>query len=703
MNPESFAALVPLPLAENGAVCALGPLPGEANVAVSVVTRVEEPLGAVVALLGAIIDDAAAPVALAEFLATIAPHEIAPNQQAFADASLLQLPPDGPLRIGAPDVLERTLASRAAAGGGPLLYCRKRHCVFAARSPRTGGELARQAGGPAAPPAAAKAIPAAWITTDWSGADGSSADGSGGDGNSAAGPALRYSPRPGDGLRTFDQLILDQGEVAKKAAEGTAFSLEITAELRARHTCATCPERLRCYPEGDGHCYAADRLVPLSASGGRPAWRRLGEWTLLEAGRIVGGLPPSAIAARAENKDAIAGFQAREAQRIEAAGPARLLVGESEGRELLELARVKLALVAGVLEQVDVAWSAAGRAHLRWTDHTVRARWDAGGGWPGTIWQFRPMLRGVGLHPLSPFTTRAGAAIAYPPLASATTLLAPEVADSLRYFDEPRSANVFIKKSKVSGESAEATILVEELGIAWELFCPADAFEIAGKGWTGRFSPLAARDKNDGAGLPFGGVFSGKVAALKTGEQADQVTMRWRPIYGQAVDLHAVGMLYFETLLWHEQWTTLGFRDALLKERADLAKVCLALPIEQREGAFQKWVAERSEVDAPAALWSRRNLFERREDRNATRLDAFPPLLWQAIVALGVRMISSIPGVSFCENRAADAPRGPSGLLLPLAEMRGLIALLDDILFGRVGASEALRSLIAPPRKNVEV
>lgn len=689
MKPETYAALVPLPLAAGGAVCALGPMPSETNVAVSVVTRVEEPLGAVVSLLGAITDCGGAPIALAEFLATVDPREIAPNQRAFADAALAQMPRTGPIRIDASDPLEAALTDAGADAGGPLLYCRKRHCVFAARSPRTGRELTVFAP-PTDAPASAAAAASAWITWD-------------GGGDAGAGEPIRYSARASDGIRTWDQLILDQGVVAQKAADGAEFPLELTAELRARHTCSTCAERVRCYPADAGHRYAADRLVPLSSTGGRPAWRRLGEWTLLEAGRMVGGLPASVVASRTERRDAIAEFRTAEAVRIETAGPVRLLVGESEGRELLELARVKLALVADVLEQVDAAWRIAGRPHLRWTDHTVRARWEPGGPWPATIWNFRPMLRGVGLHPFSEYRTRAGRPIAYPPLASETSLLAPEVADSLRYFDEARSANVFIKKSKVSGETAEATILVEELGIAWELFCPADAFEITGKGWKGSFSPLEARDKNDGAGLPFGGVFTGKVAALKTGEQADQATTRWRPVFGQAVDLHAVGMLYFETLLWHEQWTTLGFRDGLLKERADLTKVCLALPPEQREGAFQKWVAERSEVDAPAALWSRRNLFERREDRNATRLDAFPPLLWQAIVALGVRMISHIPGVSFCESRAADAPRSASGSLLPLAEMRGLIALLDDILFGRVRASEEMRGLVAPPKKNVEV
>ena len=49
----------------------------------------------------------------------------------------------------------------------------------------------------------------------------------------------------------------------------------------------------------------------------------------------------------------------------------------------------------------------------------------------------------------------------------------------------------------------------------------------------------------------------------------------------------------------------------------------------------------------------------------------------------GLRLTTSIPGFSFCDDRGCVAPRIGDGLLLPLVELRGLIALLDDQIFGR--------------------
>ena len=107
-----------------------------------------------------------------------------------------------------------------------------------------------------------------------------------------------------------------------------------------------------------------------------------------------------------------------------------------------------------------------------------------------------------------------------------------------------------------------------------------------------------------------------------------------------------------------------------------------------------RWIGERCEADAPAATWSRRNLLYRRADRDATRLDGLGAALWQAIVTFGVRLTTRIAGFRFFADRGNAAPRGESGLLLPLVELRGLVALLDDQLFGRAAPAAAVREAL---------
>ena len=95
--------------------------------------------------------------------------------------------------------------------------------------------------------------------------------------------------------------------------------------------------------------------------------------------------------------------------------------------------------------------------------------------------------------------------------------------------------------------------------------------------------------------------------------------------------------------------------------------------------------------DAPAALWSRRNLLYRRADRASVSLDGLPMSLWQAAVTLGLRMITTVAGFSFCPDRAVAPPCTSGEQLLPLLELRGLIALLDDLILGRQAPQARVR------------
>lgn len=623
------SAFVPLPIPRGDVLCALGPRPDEAA-AVHPLARLDEPLTLVASFVAGVCDPGGRLLRPAEIMLVVDPATVVPDRQIptaavlerfdSRPALLAKLPPPAGLEILA-------LAFPSAAKIGPLLYCRKRRCIFAARSE---------------------------ADTEF--------------------PEV---------IAALDDLIREQRDVVTRAEKLRKRDRVAAARLAEEHACVSCDERQRCYPEDDGYAYFADRLVAISSANAPLIIAPLGEWRFDEACRIVGGEPPGELLAsstRPSNDFEI--WRDDRATEMEHLAPPRLLSGETDGRELLEVARLKLGMIADVLAQLDAVWRETGRAHLCWNEETVRVAWMGQASLPGTCWGFKPLLRKVGLQPPAPVDAVDGRELAYPPAFSDSTFL-PATAAAARYFDEPRKATLFVKKPE-RGDGAGMQVLLEDLGVPWELFRTSDTLRIAGDGWDALLAPADQRDPDDGDGLPFHGRATGAaVAGWKQGEQLDDVECRWYPRFGQAVDLHAVGVLMLEGLLAQDERGGRAFREALADQLAELSQILLATPIDQRDGQARNWLTERCEADAPAAIWSRRNLLQRRDDRNATRLDAFPAALWRAILLLGLRLTTGVPGFSFCNDRGCAAPRLDDETLLPLAELRGLIALLDDQLFGR--------------------
>jgi hypothetical protein len=419
-----------------------------------------------------------------------------------------------------------------------------------------------------------------------------------------------------------------------------------------------------------------------------------GEWQLDETYAMLGGRPPDEVAqAGKPTVPELEEYRHRQAAAIEAGGPFLLLTGEGDGRPLVEIARLKLGLLADVLEQLDDLWRASERPHLCWDPQTVRAAWRTAP--PGAAgWGFAAVLRKRGLAALAPVQTPDGRPLPYPPVYSDESLLAPEVVEAVRHFGQARKCTLFVKSAETKGRQARVTVLVENLNIPWPLLCTSDVAHVEGEGWQAALSPAAQRNPDDGEGLPMSGRAVGSVVEMKQGAQFDGCTCRWYPRFGEAVDLHAFGVLLLEALLATDERPGPRLRETLHEERDELTRLCLGLEVEQREARAREWVAQRCDADSPSAVWTRRNLLYRRADRAATRLDALPPVLWHAIVAFGLRLSTAIPGFSFCENRAAAAPRLEGGLLMPLVELRGLLALLDDLMLGRAAADEALRAAL---------
>ena len=686
----SQTAFVPLPVRHGDILRILGPKPEEAAIAVDPLVKLDKPLTVVQSFVAGLCAADGRLIEPVELTLAVDPATIVPNEQVPSAAVLrrfnalpqllAELPPPAGFEL-----LRDAIADSPR--GGPLLYCRKRQCVFMAHSPNTAEPLraASAAQGEDAAAASRDELPLELLSWD----------------GPAAGDRVPtvYGGAGGDSalgaVAALEQLLLDQGKVVARAVELEKNDPAAAARLAVEHGCVTCPERERCYPQDDGYAYVADRLVAISAVAGPLVFGPLGEWRFDQASRIIGGLPPGEChAGRDAGDNEFELWCAQRAQAIERAGPAWLLSSEGDGRELIEVGRLKLGLIVDLLEQLDATWRAGGRPHLCWNEQTVRVAWRRPVAIPATCWGFRALVRKIGLQPEAPCETADGAALPYPPAFSDPSLLPPEVVDAARCFDEPRPVGVFVKSSRAAGEKRRVQVLLEDTGIAWELFSASDSVQLVADGWQAVLSPAAERDPDDGEGLPFAGVASGEVAGLKKGEQRDGVTLRWHPRFGEAVDLHAVGMLVLEALLAHDERNGRVFREQIGQELDELAQACRALPVEQREAQARSWLGERCEADAPAATWTRRNLLFRRDDRNATRIEAFPSDLWQAVITFGLRLTTRIAGFSFCPDRSCAAPRGEDGLLLPLAELRGLVALLDDVIFGRRAPAAAVRALL---------
>lgn len=559
----------------------------------------------------------------------------------------------------------------------PLLYCRKRNRIFAACSPGTCVELMAV---PAdawddADQSAAQSPPPELLIWDGPAAEGQKATIYGGVGESC--PLGRIEP--------LGQLLLDQGHVVRRAVKLAKSDPVAANKLAAQHACCACPERKRCYPEDSGYAYALDRLVVINTADLPLVVLPLGEWRLDEAARMMGGVASVDVpTAQKSAANAVELWRQQQAKAIAAAGPARLLAGETSGRELLEIARLKLALIADALTQLDAAWQATGRPHLCWNDHTIRVTWQQPASTPATCWGFQPLLRKVGLQPPAPEATPDDRPLVYPPAFSVESLLSPAVLEGLRHFGQSRPAMVYVKSLKPSGaDAARVNVLIEDFGIGWQVICPGDVLKIDGPGWEALLVPADQRDPDDGEGLPFVGQVTGQITAFEAGGQFDGCTCRWLPRFGEAVDLNALGMLLFETLLGQDERAGARLREVVATERAELTQACLAVEPEQREGQASEWIAARCESDSPGAVWSRRNLLYNREARAAIPLDPLPAELWRAVIAYGFRLATAIPGFSYCDARDRAAPRTTAGQLLPLVELRGLIALLDDLIFGR--------------------
>lgn len=679
MEPLSNSPYLALPSPAAAQLRLLGPAPEQAALAVEPLTRFDRPHGPLQAHLGALCNATGDVDGLQEIWLAVDCSTLAPS---------LVVPPERIVQRSRDASTPRSTVHGATLP--PLLYCRKRHVVFAARSPVTGAALRALPVAEAAP--ADGALPLELLAWDGPANDGRVPQIYGGRGGSCAiGP-----------VAAAEQLVLDQGEVVKRAEWLRERDAAAYQALAAAHTCCTCGERTRCYPTDGGYRYAVDRLVLINALETPLRSEPFGEFQWADAAAFAGGARPSELLHRAPRlAPAVDEWLARRAAEIERSGPPRLLAEELDGRALLETLRIRVSLVAGVLAQLAAVWRDSAAPHLCWNEDTVRVAWARPGALPATAWGLVPRLRKAGVQPLSDIADHAGRPLPYPPELSDPALLPPQAAETIRFFGESHQANVFVKRAKAESGAVAATVLVEDVRIAWDLFRTGDVVLLSGQGWEAVLAPHAVRDPADGEGIPLSGRVTGPaLGAWKAEAQLTDCRFRWFPRFGEATDLYALGLLALEALLRDDELHGAALRGILESQLRELRNLLVTARPEQREEVARGWIATNAAVDTPGSPWSRRRLAYAKASRASSRLEGLPVGLWQAVLTCVLRMVTMIEGFGYCADRACDVPRLAGGTPLPLAELRGILAMIDDVLFHRAAAVERLRETLrkTPPK-----
>jgi hypothetical protein len=155
----------------------------------------------------------------------------------------------------------------------------------------------------------------------------------------------------------------------------------------------------------------------------------------------------------------------------------------------------------------------------------------------------------------------------------------------------------------------------------------------------------------------------GKVEGARVPVTLDGRVSFWKR-FSIPADLYSLGVLLFRTLLVNDERDMFAVEDAVNRV---LNKVLVGL-----EGAIQpdyKYVsgmlawqmeAEKATFDPKSVLWSK-------QDR-ATKESGIPPLLWSDLLLAGFRLVSSIPGFSFCGHHGDCDPAKPEAVLSRVLE-----------------------------------
>ena len=153
-------------------------------------------------------------------------------------------------------------------------------------------------------------------------------------------------------------------------------------------------------------------------------------------------------------------------------------------------------------------------------------------------------------------------------------------------------------------------------------------------------------------------------------------------------DVYSLGMLALQTLLANRHQRMGEVRKNLVESlESDIRR----FRKEHRDASFDETVSFARGLISKSPVAGTHNVFH---DADPNRANAIPKHLWQDLLLTAVRMVTHIPGFSYCGHRS-DYPEDLSSPLGPIVkDLAALTAQVHTVLFGQQGIHEEIRDAL---------
>ncbi|MFC1890310.1 hypothetical protein ACFL4G_11200, partial [Thermodesulfobacteriota bacterium] len=480
--------------------------------------------------------------------------------------------------------------------------------------------------------------------------------------------------------------------------------------------CARCEESGACFGEGvsdQGTPPVLKRLAPLCFYDAYVIVSELVAFHYDEACDLLGGMTGEAFETAypaADNQWGGSYKISRAKALLEDDGPKVFFGLDGSGLDAVEHLRLKLGLFTQVCKAVYDFHRKGGLAHLCLEPRSILVEADNTATGPPGLWNFRAKL-----------VSLASAAVYEGPGEGEELRLAPPAGADPLYmapitrggeFGVLRPADFIISKIDESpldedkiGMTIEGDLIPKSADI--DSWSPKDLFFVVIQGgamgtdsislWCRCISDKSGGSGNEGLAIqshPVAVKNQDRTAILGIrGIRLSGVQYALYPCHHIPCDLFSLGMLLIRAILVNDSrnlWQIVPVLDEITR------KAKKAGPLYER--IYTEAVAAFSSTGHEDVL-DRSNIFYHAIERVPTRPNAIPAELWHNVLNVALRLITSIPGFSFCSDHGDFDPAYPAGSMEPLLEELGHInAQLDLLLFSQdrhnIEVREVIRELM---------
>lgn len=530
-------------------------------------------------------------------------------------------------------------------------------------------------------------------------------------GPGASGPAERrfyaYSksadvrPRHGATLRHGSELYRDAAAIVHAELGDDA-----RATVEAAFPCRTCEHRLECYPrdaDATARIPAEDLLVPFSYHEFHYLTFELLELGYGELCDLAGGADWADVKEEACRPYAGGRRSTLDGLDEHFATPRQWLFPRADdGRRLLEVLRLKLAAFRQTCEGVRCLHAKAQRPHLDLQPANVMARvLDTGRHVPAR-WSFDVALIDLGsprrFVPVDAVDERVPHYLRPDPDAGTNRALVA----SLHHEADGEEATMRLEVVERSshGDVVRLAIDAQGPGVRLEDYRPGDRVRvIPARAPEAIFWGTIAEIRNRGLRVDAELCFGERAAAWDVATQVEARVAFFRD-YAVPCDVHGLGWLLLRALLVND---TRDMFEVQEKVRTCLDQLQAAVAsLEHADDAFCRRALARHVRAHTDTFGCQEILYRAEARRSLSRL--VPERLWQDVVAIAFRMLTHVPGFSFCADHADWDRAAPERTITAIcAAIDELLARLHVELFGAdardAEIAQVCREMIAELRR----